>query len=158
MTSIHIYTDASYNPIEGVAGYAYIIYTSKTVIKKSGVIKGDTKNAKCAELVCIINAIYGALLLNKIPLHVKTINIYSDCLYAIKDIYKEEKSDLANEARVALDKLKEKVRSVTKSRIRVKMIHVKAHTGGNDIESKCNEWCDVEARKAMRSSIVKNKA
>ena len=151
MTTIEIFTDASYNPTKGVAGFAYIIRIGSIVIKKSGKINGDPKTSTNAEMICVANSIYHLISLDDFLPYAKILNICTDCLHGIKKFNRRQRYKYIDAASIAIGKLREKVKPNT---IKVTFVHVKAHTSNTDIFSEMNRWCDTFAKKEMRKKAI----
>lgn len=150
-----INTDASFHPQLKVGGYAFYIICDLFKIQKGGHFKKQPKTAMEAEMMCIANALYTVLMQKELP-SATWIIINSDCLFAFEKIKRKSQDKVG---RVVADILR-KVRLAMSRRgviPKFQFRHVKAHSMATDKRSIVNEWCDIEAKKWMRSAAKKVK-
>ena len=144
---ITINTDASFNGEYKVGGYAFYIRTDNFRLDKSGVLK-QVGNAEQAEIMAIGNALHTLIHASDLP-KAEWLVINTDCLNGLNKILNEEYNvEPAKKVRGLYKALIAKIGS-TNNHIR----HVKAHNGLHDTRSWANDWCDKEAKKAMRQAV-----
>lgn len=155
---VTINTDASFNHVYKVGGYAYwIVYNGKRV-KRGGLLK-ECQNATEAEVKAIANALYKLTLL-KWP-EVFFIVVNTDCTPAVDLITGKSKTEVqgTNDAIAAIHNYISKLRignNVNKSSTEyVQYRHVKAHTKVKDKRSYVNDWCDKVAKDFVKLHILK---
>lgn len=138
---VTIYTDASHIPNTMMGSFAFWIRWENGRIVKNGKFKGDIPDSFCAEVRCVLNAIYVAKTSIK---NVDTLFMVTDCRPVINLLQHRNNKPktlirMAAEI-VAFD-------SMTKG-IKVFWKHTTAHKGGKTIQSYINEQCDKLAREA----------
>ncbi len=149
-----ITTDASYNPKYQVGGYAFWAVSNVFKITKSGVFKKKCRNPTDAEIKCIINALM-------VVLHgcesVSKVIVNTDSMNAIHVLTNDKYAQLYYMGGVSHNAhyraAYHKVLHTAKSKAVIEFRHVKAHTENADARSWVNDWCDKEAKKAMRKAV-----
>lgn len=131
-----VLTDASWCPHEHVAGWAVWIVCNNERYKRYDAFFEKVANAQEAEIKAIINGVHIA----KRVFNPDHYHVVSDCTGAMtalqgKGTTKEWQNILTNITGDAMVTFK----------------HVRAHTKGNDKRSWVNNWCDFNAKLAMRS-------
>ena len=149
---VTIYSDASYNQRTKLSTYAYYIRSNKGVIKNNGPCPKEVKNITDAETYAAIMALGKAI--NSID-EIDAICINTDCKYVISRLRDED--TLVSKNPFIKDLILRAKGYLEKENVSLKMRHVKAHTGGSDVRSWCNEICDKGAKKAMGKAIKKHR-
>lgn len=145
---ITINTDASFHPKYKCGGYAFLIKSDLFEIKMGGAFKNNPTTPTDAEIKGIGNSIHVLLHLQDLP-ECDLLVINNDCKSGMQwletPIYKTPKK-----IRRMIDAL-----LVRLGNPKFEFRHVKAHNGTPDARSFVNNWCDVEAKKWMRTKIPK---
>lgn len=149
VTCITINTDASFNHVKKVGGYAFYIVCDLFKIQKSGMFKACPKNAMEAEMMCMANALHTLLAQKELP-PTKWIIINSDCLYSFPKITRKSEDKIGRKVAEMLRGVRQRM-----SMPQYEFRHVKAHNGTPDARSWVNNWCDKEAKKWMRIAASK---
>jgi ribonuclease HI len=149
-----ITTDASFNPHHKVGGYAFWAVSNTFRITKSGVFKKPCRNPTDAEIKCIINALmvvlHGCEGVTKVIVNTDSMNAIHVLTHDIKAQNKFMGGVRPhNHYRLSYHK----VLDTAKSKAVIEFRHVKAHTENTDARSWVNDWCDKEAKKAMRKAV-----
>jgi ribonuclease HI len=155
---VTINTDASFNPIYKIGGYAYWMVYNGLRLKRGGLLKSCENNIE-AEVKAIANALYR---LSKTDFkQVFSIIINTDCENAIHLITGETKTknksinDTIAAIRDYILKLK-LIHNIGKPDFEyVEFRHVKAHTKATDKRSYVNDWCDKVAKDFIKLEILK---
>lgn len=131
-----VLTDASWCPHEHVAGWAAWIVCNDQRYKRFDAFFDKCETAHEAEVKAILNG----LTLAKRAFKPDHYHVVCDCISAMHElqgrstsnVWRNKLLDIVGEARVTFK-------------------HVKAHTSGKDKRSYVNNWCDFQAKMAMRS-------
>jgi ribonuclease HI len=153
ITCITINTDASFHPEKKVGGYAFYIVCDLFKIQKGGMFKTQPKTAMEAEMMCMANALHTLLSQKELP-STKWIIINSDCLFSFEKIKRKSQSDIGRRVAEILRKVRIRMSYMGLIKPEFEFRHVKAHNGTNDARSWVNDWCDKEAKKWMRQSVL----
>lgn len=130
-----ILTDASWCPSQKVAGWAAWIVCNDERYKRYDAFFEKVDSSHEAEIKAIINGVYIA----KRVFDPDHYHVVSDCLTAMNVLQGKAGG------KVWHAKLLEIVGTT-----RVTFAHVKAHTNTKDKRSYVNNWCDFNAKMAMR--------
>lgn len=155
---VTINTDASFNRKHKLGAYAYWISCDDGKFQHAGVLKGTIERPEEAEFKCIINAVYtvSTLKLNT-PIHRIIIN--TDCLNVIhlakQDLPKIQEYKLAGWGLPLYESLVSIVTKAGYTDIPIDFKHVKAHTTTETKRAWVNNWCDEQAKKALKKFITK---
>lgn len=137
---ITITTDASFFHTFNVGSFAFWIKSDDFTIKKSGLFKNKVENCHCAEIQCILNAIYVIRNMNT-----EKVIINTDSKIAIDILSgKQNKSISVDYYTTFLSLSKNK---------NISLRHVKGHTRQQGAKYYVNDWCDNEAKKHSRKEI-----
>lgn len=151
---VTINTDASFHPQIKWGAYAFWAICNDFKITKSGVFRKKCMNPDDAETKCILNALTVILKAHK---GITKIIINTDSLNAIAYLTEDKKHirryNLSNQKAIEFRRI---FLSLVKHTT-IEFRHVKAHSGVNDKRSFVNEWCDTEAKRQLRSKILKTK-
>jgi len=152
---VTINTDASFHPQLKYGAYAFWAICNDFKITKSGVFRKKCINPDDAETKCILNALTVILKSHK---GISKIIVNTDSLNAIAYLT----NDKAHIFKYRLVKKKgiefrEIFRKLPTKNITIEYRHCKAHSGVKDARSYVNEWCDSEAKRQLRSKILKTK-
>jgi len=154
---VTINTDASFHPTLKNGAYAFWAVSNDFKITKSGVFKSKCINPDDAEAKCIINALKIILLAHK---GITKIIINTDSLNAIallKNDKEHIKKYMGNNMKM-WSHIRKELNKVLNASFKgmglIEFRHVKAHSGINDKRSYVNEWCDLEAKRQLRRSLV----
>ena len=152
---VTINTDASFHPQLKYGAYAFWAICNDFKITKSGVFRKKCINPDDAETKCILNALTVILKAHK---GISKIIVNTDSLNAIAYLT----NDKAHIFKYRLVKNKgiefrEILRKLPAKNITIEYRHCKAHSGVKDARSFVNEWCDSEAKRQLRSKILKTK-
>lgn len=130
-----VLTDASWCPNQKVAGWAAWIVCNDERYKRYDAFFEKVDTAHEAEIKAIINGLYIAKRVFQ-PDH---YHVVSDCLAAMQTL----------QGKTSNKKWQEKMTEIVGT-TRVTFAHVKAHTSTKDKRSYVNNWCDFNAKMAMR--------
>lgn len=131
-----VLTDASWCPHEKVGGWAVWIVMNGERFKRFDAFFEKLESAKEAEIKAILNGLYIA----KRVFAPEAYHVVSDCVHAMKEL----------QGTGATQEWRNKMLEITgESKVTYK--HVKAHTSNDDKRSYVNNWCDFQAKMAMRS-------
>lgn len=131
-----VLTDASWCPSEKVAGWAVWIVCNNERYKRFDAFFEKVDSSREAEIKAIINGVYIAKRVFA-PDH---YHVVSDCVDAMNALQgKTGDKQWQNKL----------IEIIGETRITFK--HVKAHSSTNDKRTYVNNWCDFQARMAMRS-------
>lgn len=150
---VTINTDASFNHKLKYGAYAFWAISNDFKITKSGIFKRKCISSDDAEVKCIINALKVVLLahngITKVIVNTDSLNAIALLKYdrVHMEKYMGNNMKMWSHIRGAYNK----VLHESKNKAVIEFRHVKAHTGINDKRSYVNQWCDVEARKLLRS-------
>ena len=150
--NVTINTDASFNHHHKVGGYAFWITSELGRIRQSGTLK-ETSDAQDAELKALANAVYALLNSEFNNGSIEHIYVNSDCKMMFPKISIKSTSV---PGKYIAETLNDILRQNTDGCIygRISFRHVKAHTNNlTKSRSWVNDWCDNEAKKAMRSAV-----
>lgn len=131
-----VLTDASWCPHEKVAGWAVWIVCNNERYKRYDAFFEKVASAREAEIKAIINGCYIAKRVFA-PDH---YHVVSDCVDAMR----------ALQGVGVTKEWQEKLLSIVGT-AKVTFKHVKAHSNVQDKRSYVNNWCDFNAKMAMRS-------
>ena len=148
---VTINTDASFHPKLKYGAYAFWAICNDFKITKSGVFKRKCISSDDAEARCIINALKVILLAHK---GITKIIINTDSLNAIALITndKERIRKYIGKNLVMWKHIRSGYHETIKGRkVKIEFRHVKAHSGIADARSYVNEWCDIEAKRQLRT-------
>lgn len=150
--NVTINTDASFNHHHKVGGYAFWITSELGRIRQSGTLK-ETSDAQDAELKALANAVYVLLNSEFNNGSIEHIYVNSDCKMMFPKIsVKSTNVPGKYIAETLNDILRKNMNGCIYGRISFR--HVKAHTNNlTKSRSWVNDWCDKEAKKAMRSAV-----
>lgn len=137
-----VLTDASWCPQEKVAGWAVWVVCNNERYKRYDAFFEKVASSREAEIKAIINGCYIAKRVFD-PTH---YHVVSDCVDAMN----------ALQGKFATNEWKDKLTSIIGD-TKITFKHVKAHSNTNDKRTYVNNWCDFQARMAMRSLRSINK-
>ena len=156
---VTINTDASFHPQLKFGAYAFWAVCNEFKITKSGVFRSKCKDSHDAETRCIVNALNVVLLSHK---GITKVIVNTDSLNAIA-ILTNDKAHIKRYMGASHSMI-QKLRNAYKetlakntNKITIEFRWVKAHSGVNNKRSFVNEWCDSEAKRQLRSKILKTK-
>lgn len=138
---VTIYTDASHIPYTQRGSFAFWIRWENGRIVKSGKFKDSVPDSFCAEVRCVLNAIYVAKTSIK---NVDTIYLVTDCKPVI-NLLKHRNNKPKTLIRMAAEIVA--FDSMTKN-IAIFWKHTTSHQGGKTVQSYINEQCDKLAKEA----------
>ena len=149
MNEINVYTDGSFMKKKNQVFCGYGIYFPNNEYKCiSRKFKHEPITNNRAELYAILKSI---ILTNKVNSKRKEkitkLNIYSDSEYSVKTFniwlnnWKKNKKKYLNK-----DLIDEIEDHISNSNFKINIEHIYAHTGGDDIHSKCNDIADLLAK------------
>lgn len=140
---VTVFTDASYCPHTGAAGWAAWMKHQGETKRFSGVPKSSVVNASHAEFIA---AAYGISLAVKTFPNADRVHLVTDLLRLVEIMRKYVRAKPGYES--AIDRF---IHSCVEPRnIKVTCKHVKAHVAQGARRNYVNNWCDQEARKRMR--------
>jgi hypothetical protein len=155
-----IFTDASVRFKN--CGYAFYIGCRTGKIQKAGRLKIRTDQVDLAELHCLANAVYTLKHCKFTP--IEKVFIYCDNDTAVSALNgtalfkSEEKRKVVDEIHfLMMDVCIKYGKTMRDIDTFFEVNHIKAHTGGSDIFSKINAWCDKNAKHYSKSILPKNK-
>lgn len=144
---ITINTDASVNPQTKEGSYALWMVSNYGRVTKSGRFKTKVDNSTEAEVMAIVNALH--LLKSQNYISVTRVIINTDCLHFHKYVYgKRERSLKMNKAFSRITQAISSAYGIKSGWLEVR--HVKAHTTISNRRTYVNDWCDKEAKKALK--------
>ena len=150
---VTINTDASFHPALKFGAYAFWAVSDEFKITKSGVFKRKCINPDDAEAKCIINALKVVLLshvsITRVIVNTDSLNAIALLKYDRVHMRKYMGKNMQMWSHIR--KAYMKVLHESKNKVAIEFRHVKAHTGINDKRSYVNDWCDLEAKKQLRS-------
>ncbi len=151
---VTINTDASYHPHEKVAGFAFWIVCDDFKLVKSGELRKKCHRPEVAEFRCIINAVH--LLFQQDCKKISKIILNTDCLNVIHLLKRDgvaiRRYKLNGDWSSNMVKMFYGIVGQTPIEFR----HVKAHVSTDTARSWVNDWCDSNAKQAMRSRLSKH--
>lgn len=138
-----VLTDASWCPYEKVAGWACWIVCNGERYKRFDAFFEKVETAKEAEIKAIINGVYIAKRVF-MPDHYHIVSDCTQAMDALKGLgptkhWKEKLVEIIGDAKITFK-------------------HVKAHSSTNDKRTFVNNWCDFQAKMAMRSLRTTNRS
>lgn len=152
---VTINTDASFSKEHQRGSFAFWIVCDKFKILKSGILRRQVIRPEVAEFKCIINALH--ILLNENISTVTRIVINTDCLNVIHLINNDKKEikkyQLAQWGNTLVETFKRMREENEIMHIPITMKHVKSHSGIGDARSYVNEWCDTQAKLALKRAL-----
>lgn len=145
---VTVTTDASFDHEHSLGAFAYWISFDGGRIRHSGRLRTPPKNAECAELMAIGNALHAVLSSTQI-LSFDFLVINTDSTGAMNRIIYPNGNNLAEFCFDILQAIRKKF-SLPKHFYKIK--HVKAHLHTNTPRHYVNEWCDREAKIHLRQT------
>lgn len=147
---MHIHTDASFDQVTGIGGYAFHIQYKNKLYTKSGAFKLQLSGPSEAELCCIGNAFAYVLRLYQEGIidrqEVEHIFIKSDFKYVYQLMFKRRKQEPFK----TIWNMYWELGGVT-------IHHVKAHTDKATPTALINAWCDEQAKSEMWKKVSNEK-
>lgn len=140
---VTINTDASFCPKTKLGAYAFWIVCNQARIKHSAIFKNKLKNETEAEAMCILNAFH-VISKSKIT-GISKIILNSDAKYFMPFIQK--RPQLLKQFNKLQTQL---VLKYSLKRGWYDFRHVKAHVTTDGARNWVNDWCDTEAKKALK--------
>jgi ribonuclease HI len=143
---VTIITDASYCSATKCGGWAVWAASERGTIKSAGGMKLLVENSSVAELMAIGNGLAFAVIEGVVQPGDEVL-IQGDNQSALRAVRKPHK------ARGQMAEVVEKIVDL-RDRRQLKLVtkHVRAHSGRETRRTWVHDWCDREARKAMRQS------
>lgn len=143
---VTINTDASFWHHQQKGSWAFWAVCNKFKITKCGVFRESIRNSSEAELKCMINAVFCVI---KAEPGITKIILNTDSQICMKAIKRQNpNSSLCKFVTIFVNMTKH---------IPIEFRHVKAHSKVKDARSYVNDWCDKNARKALKESVKKKK-
>lgn len=144
---VTIIADASYCPINGLAGYGYWISSDRGSNGGGGPLsKGQkVRNSTVAEMMAIVNALYFALKDGYVRMQ-DTVLLQSDCMPAL-DAFTFKRHKLSEDEHLIVKKLNAFMLQYS---LTLRYRHVKGHSGIKEARYLTNNLCDERAKAEMR--------
>lgn len=138
MKYITVFSDASHHP-DGSAGYAYFLRDETNVVKESHGLPWKAKSSTDVEEFAMCHAILRAI--DLIPHEPgDEIVAQTDCTHVIHSF-----GTARNAATTSV------LAWLASEGLTLRFKHVKAHTRATDSRSHVNRWCDLNAKREMRT-------
>lgn len=144
---VTIIADASYCPINKIAGYGYWISSERGSNGGGGPLaKGDkVENSTTAEMMAIVNALYYAIRDGFVQVQ-DTVLLQSDCVPAL-DAFTFKRHKLTEVEHQIVTKLNQYMLQYS---LNLRYRHVKGHCGIQQSRYLANNHCDVRAKAEMK--------
>ena len=140
---VTVFTDASYCPSTGAAGWAVWMKHQGDTHRYSGIPKNPVKNPSHAEMVA---AVYGISLAIKNYPDARTVHLVTDLLRTVEILRGHARAKMDYE----ITAYNYVYRMAKEHNVHISCKHVKAHVTQGERRNYVNNWCDQEAKKQMR--------
>jgi ribonuclease HI len=150
---VTINTDASFHPSAKIGGYAFWIVYNGIRIKAAGSFKEPAVDPTECELRCILNCLH---VLGKTDWHLSGVYLNTDSLNSIylltgnAEAYNRYNLKRYKKYRKAFNKIAQSPRFKS---VNFNLHHVPAHSDDNSKRTYVNNWCDEQAKAAMKAAL-----
>lgn len=152
---VTINTDASWHPKENVAGFAFWAVCNDWKIQKCGGIRDQVFDSSEAEAKAILNAVF--VVLHQGKKNISRIIINTDSQAAI-NLFTFPKAKMNSSQFLIKHKHIRSKFNVLTNNIKIEFRHVKGHSGTDTARQWVNDWCDKQAKAAMKNRLKKEQS